>query len=30
MPKRVGFERLHGAKAVRDLLVIILVSSIVH
>jgi hypothetical protein len=30
MPKRVGSERLQGAKATRDLLVIIVVSSIVH
>jgi hypothetical protein len=30
MPKRVGSERLQGAKAARDLLVIIISSSIVH
>jgi hypothetical protein len=29
MPKRVGSERIQGAKAARDLLVII-ISSIVH
>jgi hypothetical protein len=29
MPKRVGSERLQGAKAARDLLVIIIIS-IVH
>jgi hypothetical protein len=30
MPKRVGSKRLQGAKAARDLLVIIVVNSIVH
>jgi hypothetical protein len=30
MPKRVGSERLQGAKAARDLLIIIIISSIVH
>jgi hypothetical protein len=31
MPKRVGSERLQGAKATRDLLIIIIISSsIVH
>jgi hypothetical protein len=33
MPTRVGFERLQGAKAVRDLLVVVIIiisSSIVH
>jgi hypothetical protein len=30
MTKRVGSERLQGAKAVKDLLVIIVISSIVH